>query len=223
MAPDQDAFPYRSAVAFRAALRDRLTAMARTGGHGLDELHREVAYDRLLARAFTAPDAGSWVLKGAGARLARLPEARHSRDIDLSFATRTAVPPDQTRHAVQQAVASLQSAIDTDLGDFFRFEIQRTSPLQEAAKGRRIHLVAYLGTRYATFHVDVVVGTAMTGTPQPGPPPHRCTSPDSSDRTTACSPSPITSRTSSARSLRSTTGPTDPRPAPASRTWSTSS
>jgi len=129
-----------------------------------------VAYDRLLARAFTAPDADSWVLKGAGALLARLPEARHSRDIDLAFTARTGAPPDETQHAVDDAVSSLKAAIDTDLGDFFRFEIQRTSPLQEAAKGRRIHLVAYLGARYATFHDDVVVGTAKTGNPQAGPP-----------------------------------------------------
>jgi hypothetical protein len=168
MTPDPDAFPYRSALAFRAALRDRLTALSRTGGHGLDELQRQVAYDRLLARTFTAPDADSWVLKGAGALLARLPEARHSRDIDLAFTADAS--PDETPHAVDDAVSSLRSAIDTDLGDFFRFEIPRTTPLQEAAKGRRIHLTAYLGARYATFHVDIVIGTAMTGTPQPCPP-----------------------------------------------------
>jgi Nucleotidyl transferase AbiEii toxin, Type IV TA system len=165
-----DTFPYRSAAAFRAALRDRLAALARSGGHGLDELQRQVAYDRLLARAFTAPDAERWVLKGAGALLARLPEARHSRDIDLAFATRATTRPDETERAADDAVSSLQAAINTDLGDFFRFEIPRTSPIDEAVKGRRIHVVAYLGARYASFHVDVVVGTAMTGTPQAGPP-----------------------------------------------------
>src|SRR4051794_33785237 len=144
MTPDADSFPYRSAAAFRAALRDRLTVLAHSGGHGLDELQRQVAYDRVLARAFTAPDADSWVLKGAGALLARLPEARHSRDLDLAFTTRTAALPDDIQRAVDDAVASLQAALDTDLGDFFRFEFQRTSPLQEAARGRRIHLVAYL-------------------------------------------------------------------------------
>jgi hypothetical protein len=169
MTPDKDGLPYRSAAAFRAALRDRLAALARAGGHGLDELQRQVAYDRLLARAFTAPDADSWVLKGAGALLARLPEARHSRDIDLAF-TAPAATSDETQRAVDDAASSMRAAIDTDLGDFFRFEIQRTSPLQEEAKGRRIHVVAYLGTRYAAFHVDVVVGTAMTGTPQSCPP-----------------------------------------------------
>jgi hypothetical protein len=53
----------------------------------------------------------------------------------------------------------------TDLGDHFRFEITRTSPLQEEAQGRRVHVSAYLGPRCATFHVDVVVATVMTGSP----------------------------------------------------------
>src|SRR5664280_1097851 len=81
-----EAFPYVTAAAFRAALRDRLSVLVRAGGHGLDELQRQFAYDRLLARAFMGPDADRWVLKGAGALLVRLPEARHSRDIDLAFA-----------------------------------------------------------------------------------------------------------------------------------------
>jgi hypothetical protein len=156
--------PYASAAAFRAALRARLSAAAKAyGGHGLDELQRQFAYDRLLARAFTGPDSQRWVLKGAGALLARLPQARHSRDLDLAF-----LVPDSERvdDDLDEALESLQEAVDRDLGDHFRFEVLRVSPLQEAAKGRRLHLVAYLGTRYAAFHVDVVVGTTMTGAPE---------------------------------------------------------
>jgi hypothetical protein len=169
-----ESFPYTTAAAFRAALRDRLSVLARAGGHGLDELQRQFAYDRLLARAFTGPDADRWVLKGAGALLVRLPEARHSRDIDLAFSAtplrgdELASP--QGDDAVEDAARSLIDAAGRDLGDHFRFEITRTSGLQEAARGRRLHVVAYLGARYAAFHVDVVVGTAMTGVPQPASP-----------------------------------------------------
>jgi hypothetical protein len=74
MTPDADSFPYRSAVAFRAALRDRLTALARSGGHGLDELQRQVAYDRVLARAFTAP--GCRQLSPEGRRCSARPPSR---------------------------------------------------------------------------------------------------------------------------------------------------
>jgi hypothetical protein len=82
MTSTREPFPYATAAAFRAALRDRLSGLARAGGHGLDELQRQFAYDRLLARAFMGPDADRWVLEGAGALLVRSPEARHSRDID---------------------------------------------------------------------------------------------------------------------------------------------
>jgi hypothetical protein len=166
--PSSRGVPYASAAAFRAALRSRLAAAVKaSGGHGLDELQRQFAYDRLLARAFAGPDSQLWVLKGAGALLARLPQARHSRDLDLAFLV---LDHKRVDDDLDEAVRSLREAADRDLGDHFRFEVVRVSPLQEAAKGRRLHLVAYLGARYAAFHVDVVVGTAMTGAPEPAPP-----------------------------------------------------
>src|SRR5664280_2837070 len=53
-------FPYGSAAAFRTALRDRFAAIAKADTrYSLDELQRQFAYDRALARFFTAPDAGT--------------------------------------------------------------------------------------------------------------------------------------------------------------------
>jgi len=95
--------------------------------------------------------------------LARLPQAPHSRDLDLAY---LAINDDRSDGDLDEAVGSLREAAGRDLGDHFRFEVARVSVLREAAKGRRLHLVAYLGARYAAFHVDVVVGTAMTGTPE---------------------------------------------------------
>ena len=66
--------------------------------------------------------------KRSGALLARLDGvARHSKDVDLYFAERAV--------AGEEAVGALAAAADRDLGDHFRFEITRTTPLQEAAKG----------------------------------------------------------------------------------------
>lgn len=75
---------YASPQALRQAVTDRLrTFAAQTPGTTLSDLQRRFAYDRLLARVFTA-DPDHWVLKGAAAMLARLPTAaRHSKDIDL--------------------------------------------------------------------------------------------------------------------------------------------
>jgi hypothetical protein len=48
----------------------------------VDELLRQFAYARLLARIFVL-EPERWVLKGATGLLARLPSARHSLDVDL--------------------------------------------------------------------------------------------------------------------------------------------
>lgn len=77
---ERGVFPYRTAASFRAALKDRLTAIANGDDrYTVNELQRQFAYDRALARLFTAEDAERWVLKGAGALLARLERARHRR------------------------------------------------------------------------------------------------------------------------------------------------
>jgi hypothetical protein len=157
--PGPHLFPYASAAAFRTALRDRFTAIAKAETpYSLDELQRQFAYDRVLARLFTAPDATSWVLKGAGALLARLEQARHSKDIDVYFAEQSA--------AVSDATSALRRALSRDLGDFVGFEVTRIVPLQEEAKVSRVHVRATLGAKtFAVFHIDVVVGTAMNGEP----------------------------------------------------------
>lgn len=157
-------FPYGSPQAFRRGLTDRLNQVARTDGRfTLDELLRQFAYDRALARLFSSPDSGQWVLKGAGALLARIRVSRHSRDIDLFY--------DVTEADTDEAVDALRAALDLDLGDFFDFRITGVSPLLEEAKGRRVHVTASLGpTPFAPFHIDVVVGTSMTAEPDETPP-----------------------------------------------------
>src|ERR1700722_12821112 len=88
------ALQYATPHAFRAALRDRFGAYAHDD-HGMrvEELQRQFAYDRVLARCFAGQDRDRWVLKGAIALLARLDgRARHSKDIDLHYALPSAGP-----------------------------------------------------------------------------------------------------------------------------------
>jgi hypothetical protein len=75
--------PYQTPSALRAALASKFANIAQVDGrYTAAELHRQFAYDRLLARIFSsAPD--EWVLKGAGGLLARLETGRHTKDIDL--------------------------------------------------------------------------------------------------------------------------------------------
>jgi len=155
---------YETPLAFRNALKDRFGLIARTDQrYSLDELQRQFGYDRALARLFSSDDGHRWVLKGAGALLARLATARHSKDVDVFFSSSDADADD--------AIDALASALRLDLGDHFGFDIVRVTPLQEEAKGGRVHVNARLGpTAYAVFHMDVVVATAMTGTPDVLPP-----------------------------------------------------
>lgn len=161
---ERGVFPYRTAASFRTALKDRLTAIANGDDrYTVNELQRQFAYDRALARLFTAEDAERWVLKGAGALLARLERARHSLDIDLYY--------DEQSAAADDAVSALRLALDRDIGDHFQFEVIKIVPLQEEAKGSRVHVQARLGPKaYAGFQIDVVVGTAMSGQPDVVPP-----------------------------------------------------
>jgi hypothetical protein len=50
----------------------------------LQRLRRQVSFDRLLARLFSAPDE-PWLLKGGYAMELRLKTARATKDIDLSI------------------------------------------------------------------------------------------------------------------------------------------
>ena len=150
---------YATPSAFRNALKDHFGQIAHADRrYSLNELQRQFAYDRALARLFSSDDAQKWVLKGAGALLARLKVARHSKDVDVFF--------DATDADVDDAVDALRDALRVDLRDHFDFDVTRVAPLQEEAKGTRVHVNARLGpTSFAAFHIDVVVGTVMTGTP----------------------------------------------------------
>lgn len=63
--------PYANPEDLRRALKDLLVRPALRRGFSTGQLLVHVAYDRLLARVFTAPDPDAWMLKGAGGLLAR--------------------------------------------------------------------------------------------------------------------------------------------------------
>lgn len=153
-------FAYETPQAFRAALTAQFKAIAKTDPrYGVNELQRQFAYDRALARCFSAQDADRWILKGAGALLARLRQARHSLDIDLYFAAHAA--------AIAEATDALRQVLASDLGDHFQFEVSKIVSMADADMGARVHVTAMLGAKpFARFHIDVVVRTAMAGSPE---------------------------------------------------------
>lgn len=75
---------YATAEAFRKAITGRAKQAALIDpSTSPDKRMRQFAYNRFLTRIFNNGN-DEWVLKGGVALLARLPDARHSRDIDLA-------------------------------------------------------------------------------------------------------------------------------------------
>src|ERR1700683_1930004 len=72
---------YATPAAFRRALTDRLKEMAMASRWTVQQLQRQVAYDRILERLYLVDD--GWIVKGATALLARDLGVRGSLDIDL--------------------------------------------------------------------------------------------------------------------------------------------
>lgn len=74
------------------------------------------ARDRLLCRFFRDKSNTNFVLKGGLGILARIPNARYTRDIDLA-----------TEMVHDDLLAELEKVIAYDLGDFFEFSIEESS------------------------------------------------------------------------------------------------
>jgi len=104
------ALAYRDSAAMWRALGDRAKTAAKVTGIPAQHLVRRFIYDRFLARVFADPTE-PWVLKGGTAVLARVNDARHSKDIDLL----------RRLGDIDEALAALRAVCDVDLQDHFRF------------------------------------------------------------------------------------------------------
>jgi hypothetical protein len=162
----KDASPYASPAAFRRALTDKLKDLAATSRWTLQQLQRQMAYDRLLERLYLADD--GWIVKGATALLARDIGVRATIDIDI-----------YRRAAREVAEADLRQAATANIGDWFRFEIGAPRPLAGTG-GLRLPVTAIVGnTVWAAFHVDLAAtDLRMTGEPENVPPLARVVMPD---------------------------------------------
>src|SRR5258708_7748972 len=128
-----DHSPYAAPPAFRRALTAKLRALAATSRWTLAQLQRQIAYDRLLERLYLFDD--GWIVKGATALMARDISARGTIDLDI-----------YRNEPPGAAEATLRLAAARDLGDWFRFEIGPSRPVADGAPGRRLSVVAFVGT-----------------------------------------------------------------------------
>ena len=152
---------YRDGVALWAAATARAKTTAKATGADVGALLRQFVYGRFLARIFHDPDA-PWVLKGGTAVLARVNDARTTKDVDLLHELQD----------IDAALELLRAAIATDLGDHFRFVIMGHERSlggtgQPHVDGYRVRVDAYCGAaRKESFSVDLVTGSLMTTSPE---------------------------------------------------------
>ena len=161
-----DGRSYGSPGAFRTALTDKLRDLATRSRWSLQQLQRQMAYDRLLERLYLVDE--GWIIKGATALLARDIGVRGTIDIDV-----------YREVAREIAERDLRRAAGLDIGDWFRFEIGAPRPVVNSG-GVRLPVTALVGnTVWVQFHVDLV-GTdlRMTGQPEDVPPLARVVMPD---------------------------------------------
>jgi len=160
---------YATPAAFRSALTERLKAAAKSGPWTIQQLQRQVAYDRLLERLYLVDD--GWIVKGATALLARDLGVRASLDVDLY------------RDAAREvAEADLRRAAATDINDWFRFEVGNGTAIGNSAL--RLPVTSIIGvTTWVAFRVDLVgADLRMTGQPDDVPPLARGVIPDVAQR-----------------------------------------
>jgi len=151
---------YATAAALRAALEDRLKAMAAEQGLDLQRLRRQVAFDRLLCRLFRHADS-PWLLKGGYAMELRIRSARTTRDIDLALRRLPEGAKDWNPVVMRDL---LTQASDVDLGDGFAFVIGEPTLDLDAAPygGSRFPIDARMaGRRFISFHLDVSAGDVL--------------------------------------------------------------
>jgi hypothetical protein len=156
---------FGSASAFKASLEAHLRKRAEQSGVPFDTLRMKFVMERLLARLFR-DEAPPWLLKGGFAMDLRFrPQARTTKDIDLTFVLVANTPGPVSAEMRDR----LQAAADNDFGDYLSFRIG--APKKDLTNaplggGRYPCEAVLVGKTYAKFHIDLGVGDAVIGEPE---------------------------------------------------------
>jgi len=109
---------YRDGVALWSAAASRAKTTAKETGVSSNALLCRFVFDRFLARVFHEPNS-PWVLKGGTAILARVHDARTTKDVDLFHQA----------NSLDAALGALRAAItEVRIDDHFRFVITKVEP-----------------------------------------------------------------------------------------------
>ncbi|MDA8101844.1 MAG: nucleotidyl transferase AbiEii/AbiGii toxin family protein [Nitrospiraceae bacterium] len=115
-------------------------------------------FNRFLSRIFSDGTSSDWVLKGGTGMLARVPNTRATRDIDLHLQSAS----------LDEALQELVRLASIDLGDHFRFEYSSSNSIDNDAQPYsplvRVNFNVFIGlNKKVPLRVDVVTGPGVTG------------------------------------------------------------
>lgn len=155
-----EAGAYASAKAVDDAIKQAAkNAAAADPSVSVTDRIRQAYFDRFLCRVFSEGDTSEWLLKGGTGMLARVPDSRSTKDVDLYRADLT----------LDAALAELRRLASIDLGDHFRFEYATHEMIsggdeQPYTDGYRVSFEIYIGAaRKGRVNVDLVVSVGITG------------------------------------------------------------
>lgn len=144
---------YTSAKAVEAAIKSRATKVNAENPELLvNDVIRQIHFDRFLSRVFSEGSESEWVLKGGSAMLARIPSTRHTLDIDMF----------RLGYDLDQSLSDLKRLADTDLHDFFKFRFISSNSIangdnQPYLNGIHVSFEMFLGLkRLENINVDLV-------------------------------------------------------------------
>lgn len=152
---------YTSWTATANALKSVARTTAKSTGRDYEASLRMAYFDRLLSRVFHESHRDRWVLKGGSGMLARVPNTRATKDIDLATSAVT----------IDEAEEALIEAASYDLGDHVRLEHVSSKPIVEAdmqpdITGRRVMFALVDAQKGKPIHripVDLVVEDGIVG------------------------------------------------------------
>ena len=129
------------------ALEQAVKAAAKKSGRDTNRAIAGFYHDRFLCRVFAAGKP-AFILKGGQSMLAKVPDARETRDVDLLGRTAD----------LDEAIEELKRAASTDLGDFVEFRFRDAVPTdtsQDYRKGYTATFDTWLGGTKNVGHVSV--------------------------------------------------------------------
>lgn len=144
--------------AIKAAAKNAVAAGRKSS---VGDLMRQAYYDRFLCRIFTPDAVARFVLKGGTGMLARIPDARATRDVDLMR--------EGDAENLEEALESLKMLASKDLDDWLEFNFAGKESIlgggqQEQVSGYEVRFDVLLGGRIKDrLSVDLSVTKTLAG------------------------------------------------------------